>query len=235
MLEVDQIAVSYYGGVRALHGVSIHIGEGEIVAIVGSNGAGKSTLVRTISGLLKPDRGTITFRGTRIDRMPPHRIVGLGIAHVPEGRRVFSHLTVLENLVAGAYTEKSKERVGEQLDKVYSLFPILREREKQHSGTLSGGEQQMLVIGRALMCRPRLLMLDEPSLGIAPNLALDIISTLVDLRGEGTTILLIEQAVRDALSIADRGYVLQTGRIVATGTGKELLESDMVRTAYLGL
>ena len=235
MLKIEKIAVSYAGGILALEDVSMEIHQGEIVSLVGSNGAGKSTLVKTISGLLKPDQGTITFEGERIDQLAPNRIVNYGIAQVPEGRRIFDQLNVLENLVVGAYVEKDNNKIQEKLQYVYSMFPILEERKTQRAGTMSGGQQQMLAIGRALMCSPKLLMLDEPSMGIAPNLVMEIMKTLKVLRDQGMTILLIEQAIKDALSIADRGYVLQTGRIVGTGTGQELLKSDMVRQAYLGM
>jgi branched-chain amino acid transport system ATP-binding protein len=234
MLKIEHLAVSY-NGIRALQEVSMDVQKGEIVALVGSNGAGKSTLVRTISGLIKPDQGSIEFLGQRIDNLPPNQVVRRGLCQVPEGRHIFTTLTVLENLHAGAYAEKSKEEIEKRLDKVHQMFPILKERGKQRGGTLSGGQQQMLAIGRALMSNPVLLMLDEPSLGIAPNLAHTIMQTLLVLRESGMTILLIEQAIRDALSIADRGFVLQTGRIVATGTGKELVKSDIVRKAYLGM
>lgn len=234
MLKIEHLAVSY-SGIRALQDVSLEVEQGEIVALVGANGAGKSTLVRTISGSMKPDRGTITFRGERIDRLPPHTILTKGIAQIPEGRLIFGDLTVLENLLAGAYTEKDKKKVADRLEKVYQFFPVLKDRASQRGGTMSGGQQQMLTIGRGLMSNPALLILDEPSLGIAPNLAHTILQTLLEFQREGMTILLIEQAVRDALTIADRGYVLQTGRIVTNDVGKALLNSDLVRKAYLGM
>lgn len=234
MLKIEHLAVSY-NGIRALQDVSMEVHQGEIVALVGANGAGKSTLVRTISGSIKPDQGTIAFKGERIDNLQPHTILTKGIAQVPEGRLIFGDLTVLENLLAGAYTEKDKNKVNERLEQVYAFFPILKERQKQRGGTLSGGQQQMLAIGRGLMSNPSLLILDEPSLGIAPNLAHTILQTLHEFKRNGMTILLIEQAVRDALTIADRGYVLQTGRIVACDQGNILLCSDLVRKAYLGM
>jgi len=234
MLKIEHLAVSY-SGIRALQDVSMEVKQGEIVALVGANGAGKSTLVRTISGSMKPDQGSISFRDERIDGLPPHTILTKGIAQIPEGRLIFGDLTVLENLLAGAYSEKDKNKVSERLERVYSFFPILKERQKQRGGTLSGGQQQMLAIGRGLMSAPAMLILDEPSLGIAPNLAHTILQTLHEFKREGMTILLIEQAVRDALTIADRGYVLQTGRIVACDAGLTLLGSDLVRKAYLGM
>jgi branched-chain amino acid transport system ATP-binding protein len=234
MLKIEHLAVSY-SGIRALQDVSLEVEQGEIVALVGANGAGKSTLLHTISGSMKPDQGTITFRGERIDRLPPHTILTKGIAQVPEGRLIFGDLTVLENLLAGAYTEKDKKKVADRLEKVYQFFPVLKDRASQRGGTMSGGQQQMLTIGRGLMSNPALLILDEPSLGVAPNLAHTILQTLLEFQREGMTILLIEQAVRDALTIADRGYVLQTGRIVTSDVGKVLLNSDLVRKAYLGM
>lgn len=234
MLSIDHLAVSY-SGIRALQDVSMDVQKGEIVALVGSNGAGKSTLVRTISGLIKPDQGSIVFLGERIDKLPPNKVVRRGLSQIPEGRHIFASLTVLDNLRAGAYAEKSKDEIEKRLAKVYQMFPILKERGGQRGGTLSGGQQQMLAIGRALMSNPTLLMLDEPSLGIAPNLAHSIMQSLLVLRDSGMTILLIEQAIRDALSIANRGFVLQSGRIVASDSGQELIKSDIVRKAYLGM
>ena len=234
MLSIENLNVSY-GGIRALQGVSLEVNEGEIVALVGSNGAGKSTLLHTIVGLVKPEKGTITFLRERIERLPANKIVRKGLVLVPEGKHIFPNLTVLENLYAGAYVEVSKALIKERLERVFSLFPRLKERQKQKGGTLSGGEQQMLAIGRALMSGPKLLILDEPSLGIAPNLAWSILKTLPLLRNQGTAILIVEQMVQDALSIADRGYVIQTGRIVTSGKAEELLQSDIVRKAYLGI
>ena len=222
--------VAGYRGLPALHGVSLEVRHGEIVALVGSNGAGKSTLLKSIAGLLRPDSGSIELEGARIDHLPAHRIVRAGIACVPEGRRLFGRLSVLDNLMLGAYAH------GEgPLDEVFALFPLLRERAAQLAGTLSGGEQQMLAIGRALMSRPRLLLLDEPSLGIAPRLVARIYETLGEINRRGLTVLLVEQNVRAALRIASRAYVLQTGRVVSQGLSSELLGSELVRKAFLGI
>jgi len=234
LLEVEGLAASY-DGVPALHDVAVAVGEGEVVAIVGANGAGKSTTLRTISGQLRPDRGSIRFRGRAIGGQPAHRIAALGIAHVPEGRRLFGRLTVEQNLLVGAYSPRARAGEAEMRERVYAIFPRLRERAGQRAGTLSGGEQQMLAIGRGLMLRPVLLMLDEPSLGIAPKLVDEIFQTIRAIAGEGMTILLVEQNVRESLELADRAYVLQTGATVLSGTGRELLDSDLVRRAYLGM
>lgn len=234
MLEVNHIRVCY-DQVPAIHDVSFGIEDGEIVSIIGANGAGKSTLLKTISGLLHPDPGQIEFLGEGIDQWPAHRIVELGISHVPEGRRIFQYMTVQRNLRLGAYTQKSEEIREEILKQLFEIFPILRERLDQKAGTLSGGEQQMLAIARGLMSRPKLLMLDEPSLGLMPTLVTQVFDTIKRINAEGTTILLVEQNVREALELAHRAYVLQTGKIVLEGTGEELLESDLVRKAYLGI
>jgi len=234
MLEVSHIRVCY-DEVPAIHDVSFRIEEGEIVSIIGANGAGKSTLLRTISGLLHPDQGTIEFLGQRIDHLPPHRIVELGISHVPEGRRIFQYMTVRRNLRLGAYTQKSEEIREKTLQQIFEIFPVLKERLEQRAGTLSGGEQQMLAIARGLMSQPKLLMLDEPSLGLMPTLVTQVFDTIRRINAEGTTILLVEQNVREALELAHRAYVLQTGNIVLEGTGEELLETDLVRKAYLGI
>ena len=234
MLEVNHIRVCY-DQVPAIHDVSFRIEEGEIVSIIGANGAGKSTLLKTISGLLHPDPGRIEFLDEGIDQLPAHRIVELGISHVPEGRRIFQYMTVQRNLRLGAYTQKSEEIKEEILKQVFEIFPILRERLDQKAGTLSGGEQQMLAIARGLMSGPKLLMLDEPSLGLMPTLVTQVFDTIKRINAEGTTILLVEQNVREALELAHRAYVLQTGNIVLEGTGEELLESDLVRKAYLGI
>jgi branched-chain amino acid transport system ATP-binding protein len=234
MLEVSHIRVCY-DQVPAIHDVSFRIEEGEIVSIIGANGAGKSTLLRTVSGLLHPTQGTIEFQDQKIDHLPPHNIVELGISHVPEGRRLFQYLTVQSNLRLGAYTQKSEETREETLQQIYEIFPVLKERMNQRGGTLSGGEQQMLAIARGLMSRPKLLMLDEPSLGLMPTLVTQVFDTIKRINAEGTTILLVEQNVREALELAHRAYVLQTGNIVLEGTGEELLESDLVRKAYLGI
>ncbi|MGH2533046.1 MAG: ABC transporter ATP-binding protein [Thermomicrobiales bacterium] len=234
LLEARQIATSY-DGTPALHEVSFSIELGHVVAIIGSNGAGKTTTLRAVSGLLRLDRGSITFGGRRIDSMPAHKIAALGVAHVPEGRRLFSRLTVLENLLVGSYAKHARNHEQESMERVFAIFPRLKERADQRAGTLSGGEQQMLAIGRGLMLRPSLLMLDEPSLGIAPKLVDEIFATIREIAQAGMTILLVEQNVREALELADHAYVLQTGRTVTEGSGHELLASDLVRKAYLGI
>lgn len=232
MLKVDDINV-YYGSIHAIRGVSFEVNQGEIVTLIGANGAGKSTTLHTVSGLLRSKTGSVTFLDKRIDNVVPHKIVSMGIAHVPEGRRIFQNMTVAENLQMGAYTRSSKE-FDESIEKVYEQFPRLKERYKQVAGTLSGGEQQMLAMGRALMSKPKLMMLDEPSMGLAPILVEQIFDIIKQLHKSGTTILLVEQNAQAALSIADRAYVLENGRIKMTGSGKELMESDEVRKAYLG-
>lgn len=234
MLKVDGINV-FYGDVQVLWEVSFEVDEGEIMVIVGSNGAGKTTTLKTTSGLLHPASGTIRFLGEKIDRVSPHRVVEMGIAHIPEGRRLFPYMTTLENLEMGAYTSRARGKRKENLEWVFELFPILRERKDQLAGTLSGGEQQMLAIGRGLMSGPRLLMLDEPSLGLAPMLVLEVFETVKRINEQGVTIILVEQNVHHALELADRAYVLENGRITLEGTGKELLENDYVKEAYLGL
>jgi branched-chain amino acid transport system ATP-binding protein len=234
MLEVNGINV-FYGDIQALWDVSFEVEEGELVVIVGSNGAGKTTTLKTISGLMHPDGGSIRFLGQRIDQASPHRIVEMGIAHIPEGRGLFPYMTVLENLEMGAYTRRARAKKDKSLEWVYGLFPILAERRGQLAGTLSGGEQQMLAIGRGLMSRPRLLMLDEPSLGLAPMLVLDVFETVKQINEQGVTVMLVEQNVRHALELADRAYVLENGRTTLQGTGKELLENDYVKEAYLGM
>lgn len=232
MLKVDNINV-YYGAIHAIKGISLVVNEGEIVTLIGANGAGKSTVLKTISGLLRTKTGGINFLGEDITSTAPHKIVERGLAHVPEGRRVFLQMTVQENLDMGAYTRPSGG-IEDDLEKVYALFPRLLERRKQVAGTLSGGEQQMLAIGRALMSRPKLLMLDEPSMGLAPILVEQIFTIIQEMNKAGTTVLLVEQNAQMALSIADRAYVLETGSISISGTGKELSESDEIRKAYLG-
>lgn len=232
MLEAKSINV-FYGAIHALQDVSVSVQEGEIVSIIGSNGAGKSTLLRTISGLLRPRTGDVTFRGSDISNVAPDHIVRLGISHAPEGRRIFTNMSVLENLQLGAFIRKDGE-VGKDMEHVMQRFPKLKERIKQSAGTLSGGEQQMLAIGRALMSRPKLLLLDEPSLGLAPNLVSEIFKIIADLSGDGVTILLVEQNAHRALEIANRAYVLETGRIVLSDTGKALLNNPKVKEAYLG-
>jgi branched-chain amino acid transport system ATP-binding protein len=233
MLEVDGLEVAY-GQIRAVRGVSFTVEAGQVVTLIGSNGAGKTTTLRTLSGLLPSSGGEVRFEGRRIDGTPAHAIVELGIAHVPEGRRIFPRLTVLENLQLGAFSRGRELDLRPDLERVYELFPVLAERRSQFGGTLSGGEQQMLAIGRALMSRPRLLMLDEPSMGLSPIMMTRIFTTLAELKAEGTTILLVEQNAQAALTLADRGYVLETGRLVLGGDGPELLQSAEVRKAYLG-
>ena len=235
LLKVEDIHV-YYGSIHAIKGVSFEVNEGEIVTLIGANGAGKSTCLNAVSGLLRPREGNISFLGRSLTKTPPHRVVEMGLAQVPEGRRIFLHMTVRENLEMGAYTQHARGAAAMEDDiaMVYDLFPRLGERACQIAGTLSGGEQQMLAIGRALMSRPKLLMLDEPSMGLAPILVDEIFQIIADLHARGATILLVEQNARMALSVADRGYVMETGRISAWGTGKELLASPAVRKASLG-
>ncbi len=232
MLSVSGLHV-YYGEIHALKGLSLEVGKGEIVALLGPNGAGKTTTLKTLSGLLPPSEGRITLEGRSLVGIPSHEIVRMGIAHVPEGRRIFNRLTVLENLELGAYTRQDGG-IGEDLERVFTLFSRLRERQTQVAGTLSGGEQQMLAIARALMARPRLLLLDEPSMGLAPVLVEQIFETVQDINRQGTTILLVEQNAAMALSVANRGYVLETGAIVLSGSAAELQENAEVRRAYLG-
>ncbi len=234
LLEISGVD-AFYGRVQALHGVSITCDQGEIVALIGSNGAGKTTTLRTVSGLMHPARGTITFGGENITTTSAHKIVGLGICQSPEGRRLFPRMQVIDNLRMGAYTRKDKAGILADMERVFGLFPRLKERETQLAGTLSGGEQQMLAIGRALMSRPKLLMLDEPSLGLAPILVDTIFKTILEINAAGTPVLLVEQNAVRALEVAHRGYVLETGNIVQTGTGKELLNSPDVQRAYLGM
>lgn len=233
LLSLEKV-VAGYGGIVAIKGIDLSVNSGEIVTLIGSNGAGKSTTLRTISGLLRARSGRITFKDRDITRMPPHRIVGLGISHVPEGRGIFHRLTVLENLQLGAFQRNDNE-IDADLDRVFELFPRLKERARQTSGTLSGGEQQMLAIGRALMASPTLLLLDEPSLGVAPQLSIAIYRTLKRLNEEGTTILLVEQNARLALAVAHRAYILRTGQVALHGTTEELRENDEVRKIYLGI
>jgi branched-chain amino acid transport system ATP-binding protein len=236
LLSVHNLEVCY-GVISALQDVSLEISPGEIVALIGSNGAGKTTLLRTISGLLRPARGRILFNGngqSELHELRPHRIVRLGVSHVPEGRQIFANLTVRENLLLGGYQEKSKQRMQEGIDRCYALFPVLAERREQRAGTLSGGEQQMLAIGRALMARPRLLLLDEPSLGLAPLIVRKIFQIIREINAEGTTVFLVEQNAHMALSIAHRAYVLQTGRVIKTDAASRLLEDPDVKKAYLG-
>jgi branched-chain amino acid transport system ATP-binding protein len=233
MLKVDDINV-YYGNIQAIKGISIEVNEGEIVTLIGANGAGKSTLLKTLSGLLKPKNGTIQYMGNNISGRPVQEIVKAGISHVPEGRRVFANMTVEENLELGAYLRKDSIEIRKDLEKVYELFPRLHERRKQLSGTLSGGEQQMLAMGRAIMARPKLLLLDEPSMGLAPLFVKTIFQIIEEINRNGTTILLVEQNANMALSIASRAYVIETGKVVISGTAAELQESDQIKLAYLG-
>jgi branched-chain amino acid transport system ATP-binding protein len=234
LLTVDNLHVAY-GGVHALQGVSLSVAPGEIVTLIGSNGAGKTTLLRAISGLVRPTAGTIVFdRTVRLDQIPPHTIVREGISHVPEGRQVFGNLTVRENLELGAYQRTNRTEIRATMQRVFDLFPILSERLRQAAATLSGGEQQMLAIGRALMARPQLLLLDEPSLGLAPLVVQTIFAIIREINAQGTTILLVEQNAHMALRVAQRGYVMQTGQIVLEDSGANLLASPEVRAAYLG-
>ena len=233
MLKIDDINV-YYGAIHALKGISLEVDEGEIVTLIGANGAGKSTTLRTISGLLKPKAGGIVFQGEDIAGVPAHEIVKRGISQVPEGRRIFAEMTVRENLDLGAFTRKDKDGIAADMKHVFELFPRLEERRDQVAGTLSGGEQQMLAMGRALMSRPKLLLLDEPSMGLAPLLIREIFNIIVDINKSGTTVLLVEQNANMALSIASRAYVLETGRITLSGSAAELAASEEVKKAYLG-
>jgi branched-chain amino acid transport system ATP-binding protein len=234
LLELDGVEAAY-GRIRALRGVSLAVDKGEIVALIGSNGAGKTTTLRTVSGLMHPAAGRITFDGHDITHEPPDRIVQLGLCQSPEGRRLFARMTVLDNLRMGAYTRTDGAEIKADQDRVFELFPRLKERRNQIAGTLSGGEQQMCAMGRALMAKPKLLMLDEPSLGLSPLLVEAIFEIVRDINSKGTPVLLVEQNAHKALEVANRGYVLETGQIVQTGTGQELLESDDVQRAYLGM
>ena len=233
MLEFADVH-AYYGNIRALKGVSLTVARGEIVTLIGSNGAGKTTTLKTVIGIVRPLRGTVSLNGARIDTVPTHRIARLGIAQSPEGRRIFAPMTVLENLELGAFTRSDREAIPRDLERVLALFPRLRDRLQQKGGTLSGGEQQMLAIGRALMARPDVLLLDEPSMGLSPILVDTIFGVIRDINRLGTTILLVEQNARMALRVAHRGYVIQTGRIVLQDAASALLHSDVVRKAYLG-
>ena len=233
LLELSDVH-TYYGAIHALRGVTMSIEEGEIVTLIGSNGAGKSTTLRTISGLLKPRQGEIVLRGKRIDGLPPHQIVTLGISQSPEGRRVFARMTVQENLEMGAFARRDRANLAAEFDRVYGLFPRLRERISQRAGTLSGGEQQMLAIGRALMSAPKVLLLDEPSMGLAPILVEQIFDIIKTINEQGSTVLLVEQNALMALGVASRGYILQTGEIVLSDTAAALRTNDGVRAAYLG-
>jgi branched-chain amino acid transport system ATP-binding protein len=234
MLEVENVH-TYYGNIHALKGISLTVEEGEIVTLIGGNGAGKSTTLKTISGLLRPRLGHVRLGGKDLEQYPPHEIVTLGVVQVPEGRRVFGQLTVTENLEMGAYSRRDQGEIGQDIERTFTLFPRLRERRSQVAGTLSGGEQQMLAIGRALMAQPKVLLLDEPSMGLAPVLVDSIFSTIRRLHEQGTTILLVEQNARKALQVANRGYVLQTGQVVLSDTAEALQRNPIVQKAYLGI
>ena len=233
MLKVTDLQV-YYGVIQAIKGISFEVNEGEVIALIGANGAGNTTILHTITGLVEAKGGTVEFEGKNITKMPGHKIVTLGMAHVPEGRRVFSELTVLENLKMGAYTRKNKTEVEESLRMVYKRFPRLEERKNQLSGTLSGGEQQMLAMGRALMSHPKIILMDEPSMGLSPIFVNEIFDIIKEVSASGTTVLLVEQNAKKALSIADRAYVLETGKIVLEGDAKQLMNDESVKKAYLG-
>ena len=233
MLEIKDIEV-YYGMIQAIKGISFEVNEGEVIALIGANGAGKTTTLHTTTGLLSPKKGSVIFEGKDITKVPAHKIVSLGIAHVPEGRRVFAELTVYENLKMGAYTRKDKDEIEKTLEMVYKRFPRLEERKNQLAGTLSGGEQQMLAMGRALMSHPKIIVMDEPSMGLSPILVNEIFDIIQEVSKGGTTVLLVEQNAKKALSIADRAYVLETGRIVLEGDAKVLMNDDSIKKAYLG-
>ena len=233
MLEVKDLEV-YYGMIQAIKGISFEVNQGEIISLIGANGAGKTTILHTITGLLPAKTGKVTFDGHALNHMQAHKIVSLGMAHVPEGRRVFQQLSVMDNLQLGAYTRRDKQEIAESLEKVFVRFPRLKERRKQTAGTLSGGEQQMLAIGRALMSRPKMLLLDEPSMGLSPILVQEIFQCITEVNRDGTTVLLVEQNAKMALSISHRAYVLETGTISLEGPAAELLDNEQVRQAYLG-
>lgn len=233
MLEVKDLEV-YYGVIQAIKGISFHVEEGEVIALIGANGAGKTTTLQTITGMLNAQAGSIQFEETELTKIPGHKIVSMGMAHVPEGRRVFAQLSVLENLKLGAYTRKDKTEIEESLKRVYKSFPRLEERKNQLAGTLSGGEQQMLAMGRALMSKPRIVLMDEPSMGLSPIFVEEIFNIIKEISAEGTTVLLVEQNAKKALSIADRAYVLETGKIVLEGDAKDLLNDESIKKAYLG-
>ncbi len=233
MLEVKDLEV-YYGMIQAIKGISFEVNEGEVIALIGANGAGKTTTLHTITGLLKPQKGSVQFEGQDITKIPAHKIVSLGMAHVPEGRRVFAQFSVLQNLKMGAYTRTDKNEIEESLEMVYKRFPRLEERKNQMAGTLSGGEQQMLAMGRALMSKPKIILMDEPSMGLSPILVNEIFDIIQSVSAGGTTVLLVEQNAKKALSIADRAYVLETGKIVLDGDAKELMNDASIKKAYLG-
>ena len=233
MLEIKDLEV-FYGVIKAIKGVSFEVNQGEVIALIGAIGAGKTTILHTISGLIKPKNGSITFEGVDLVKTHPHKIVEMGIAQVPEGRRVFANLSVYENLILGAYTRKDKPGIAESLENVYKRFPRLEERKNQSAGTLSGGEQQMLAMGRALMSNPKIILMDEPSMGLSPILVGEIFDIIKSISENGTTVLLVEQNAKKALQIADRAYVLETGNIALSGDAHELMDNDRVRKAYLG-
>jgi len=233
MLKVENLEV-YYGMIKAIKGVSFEVNEGEVIALIGANGAGKTTILHTITGLVGAKAGNIEFQGQNLLKTPAHKIVSMGMAHVPEGRRIFQELTVLENLKLGAYTRSSKSEIDETLQMIYSKFPRLEERKEQIAGTLSGGEQQMLAMGRALMSHPKIILMDEPSMGLSPLYVNEIFKIIEEISSLGTTVLLVEQNAKKALSIADRAYVLETGNIVLEGKAKELINDDSIKKAYLG-
>ncbi|MDM8124457.1 ABC transporter ATP-binding protein [Mediterraneibacter glycyrrhizinilyticus] len=233
MLEVKDLEV-YYGVIQAIKGISFEVNKGEVIALIGANGAGKTTTLHTITGLISPKKGHVIFEGKDITKVPAHKIVSMGMAHVPEGRRVFAELSVYENLRMGAYTRKDKSEIEESLANVYKRFPRLEERKNQMAGTLSGGEQQMLAMGRALMSKPKIILMDEPSMGLSPILVNEIFDIIRAVSESGTTVLLVEQNAKKALAIADRAYVLETGKIVLEGNAKDLLEDDSIKKAYLG-
>ena len=233
MLEVRDLEVNY-GSINAIKKISFDVNEGEVIALIGANGAGKTTTLHTITGLLKAKSGSVMFEGKELLKTPPHKIVEMGMAHVPEGRRIFQQLTVYKNLTMGAFTRKDKGAIEETLKMVYSKFPRLEERKKQVAGTLSGGEQQMLAMGRALMSKPKIVLMDEPSMGLSPLFVAEVFKIIEEIRAGGTTVLLVEQNAKKALEIADRAYVLETGKIVLSGDAKELMNNDSVKKAYLG-
>lgn len=233
MLEIKDLEV-YYGMIQAIKGISFEVNEGEVIALIGANGAGKTTILHTITGLLEAKKGSVSFDGKDITKVPAHKIVSMGMAHVPEGRRVFANLSVLQNLKMGAYTRKDKNEIEETLKTVYKRFPRLEERQNQLAGTLSGGEQQMLAMGRALMSHPRIILMDEPSMGLSPIFVNEIFDIIKEVSAGGTTVLLVEQNAKKALSISDRAYVLETGKIVLSGNADDLLNNDSIKKAYLG-
>ncbi len=233
MLEIEKLEV-YYGAINALKGISFNVEQGEIIALIGANGAGKTTTLHTITGLVPAKHGSVKLNGKDITKIPAHKIVSMGMAHVPEGRRVFAQLTVYENLMLGAYTRKDKAEIAESLERVYERFPRLKERRKQTAGTLSGGEQQMLAMGRALMSKPSIILMDEPSMGLSPLYVSEIFDIITEINKSGTTVLLVEQNAKKALSIANRAYVLETGTIALSGDAKELMNNEQVKKAYLG-